>query len=190
MTSSVLRKFLTGGQIEMAIDEVLQLAKAQNVEVAVAGGVAMQLYGSDRLTRDVDFLGTGIVDGLTGAKRLAFGGVKGTTRGGTPVDIIVRNDEVEGLYVEALATAKFVSDLKVLVVRPEYLAAMKLYADRSKDQEDLRILLYHREVELNAARKIIRQHLGAFAVKDFNSRVDEVDWLRERDARIAKTEDE
>ena len=43
-------KFLDPAEIEEAILEVSKLAAAKHIEVALIGGVAMELLGSDRLT--------------------------------------------------------------------------------------------------------------------------------------------
>jgi hypothetical protein len=186
MTSNALKKFLTADQIESAIRDVSALASEQGVRVALAGGVAMQFYGSDRLTKDIDFIGSDVLEGLSESKPLGLGGVQGKSPSrGIQVDIIARAHEVRELYEEALELAPHVPELNVAIVLPEHLAAMKLYADRTKDQGDLLTLIWN-GLDLEAARRIIKKHLGQYAFKDFNARVQEAEWLAERDRSLDK----
>lgn len=59
MTGPQRKKFLDASQITGAITEAAALARKQHVRVALAGGCAMQIYGSDRLTADVDLIASG-----------------------------------------------------------------------------------------------------------------------------------
>src|SRR5437762_2511114 len=64
MTSGKKTRFLDAHEIERGIQEVAQLAAAQGVRVALIGGAALQLLGSDRLTKDIDFAADRQLDGL------------------------------------------------------------------------------------------------------------------------------
>ncbi len=180
MTGVTKKKFLSAEDIERAISEVAELSKGTRVFPVLAGGSAMQLYGSDRLTKDVDFVAKAIPAQISVEKKLSFGGVSGKTPGGLPVCFILRDDDFRPLYLEAHKNAIDVGR-PVKVITPEYLAAMKLVAGRGKDEEDLRILLRLKAVDLPKARGAIKRTLGAFAVKEFDSYVDEVEWRRSRD---------
>ncbi len=174
------KRFLDPGAVDAAIEEATELARRSQVKIALAGGVAMQMYGSDRFTKDVDFIASGVPSGLVVEKRLSFGGVSGRTESGTPIRIIVRNDDFVSLYDHALETATEL-EAGISVVTPECLAAMKLVAGRPKDVEDLKGLIALKAIDLNVARKLIKEHLGAFAVKEFNAVVEEVEWILSRD---------
>lgn len=178
--TEALSKFLGPAQIETAIDEVAALAKAGAIDIAVAGGVAMQFYGSDRLTKDVDFLATAIPRKIKKVKMLTFGGIAGSTPTGLPVDLIVRDDQYQSLYEEALENSSK-RMYRVPFVKREYLAAMKLAARRDKDEIDLKTLIRLGELDLSKTKQIIRRHLGLFAVDEFDSYVAEVEWLKVRD---------
>lgn len=182
MTSNFLKKFLGPAEIEVAIGEISRLAKLNGFDVALAGGVALQLYGSDRLTKDIDFLASDEPDtGFKQTKRLSFGGVAGVTSLGTPVDLIVRDDGVKKLYQAALDDALFFGELGIKVVSVEFMATIKFDAGRLKDQQDLETLLFLGELNLKRTRDIVREFLGDFALKEFNSVVYEVEWRKSKE---------
>ena len=124
-----------------AIATVGHLADQNDVEWALAGGLAVILYGSDRLTKDVDIIA---------AKRLPLESRGVLTQGGeryevktakktVAVDWITRNDEAQRFYQEALKDAVMMGDLPILT--PEWLVILKYLAGRFKDQEDAVFLL-------------------------------------------------
>lgn len=171
-------KFLDASDVQRGIAEVGELAILSGVRIALAGGAAMQLLGSDRLTKDVDFVANGPLK-LKGSKKLTFGGVSGKTVGGVPVDVIVRDDDYQALYEAAVRTAQK-SAVSVLVVRPEYLVAMKMVAARPKDEQDLMFLLTSRHVDLAKAKQVVRVELGAFAADELDRLIDEAQWQATR----------
>lgn len=173
-------RFLDPAEIERAIGEIARMSSAEDVRVALAGGAALQLMGSDRLTKDVDFVASAVPTGVVTERRLTFGGVKGKSPSGVPVDVIVRDDGYRKLYEEALAQADDVQDVPLRVVTPEHAAAMKLAARRAKDEQDLATLIRLGVLDLPKARAIILKHLGPYAVDEFNSYVDEAEWRKSR----------
>src|SRR5882724_11812173 len=56
-----------------AVRQVAELAGREEIEWAVAGGLAMHLYGSPRLTKDVDIIASRSLS-LTPEHSLTFGG--------------------------------------------------------------------------------------------------------------------
>jgi len=187
MTGVVSNKILSKDEVERAVEEVVDLAASGNVRVALAGGVAMQLYRSDRFTKDVDFVAGSSVPGLEVEKTLTFGGYSSKTPSGVPVDIILRSDDYRDLYDFALDAAED-SGLRtaagnvLLVISPACLAAMKLAASREKDLEDLRKLV---ELGLVGAetREVTKSFLGKYAARELDSIVEETKWLMERGKR-------
>lgn len=173
-------RMLDQAEIDAALHEVAAIARAEGVRVALAGGVALQRLGSTRFTADVDFVAEGPLKPLPTLKRLTFGGYVSRTPGGVPVDVIVRSDDYATLYQEALEHAR--RDGEVYVVGPEYLAAMKLVARRAKDRADLEFMVLERVFNLAKARRIIRRHLGAYALEDFDAFVAVARWRAGRDA--------
>ena len=106
MVSQARRKrFLSTEALDRAANELAGLAREQGIRAAVVGGLAMQLYGSDRLTMDVDFIADRSVQGPAVKDKVAFGGDKLVTSEGIPVDWIVRADAYGALYSEALGQA-------------------------------------------------------------------------------------
>jgi len=189
--------------LEEAADMIGRIANRQRAAVALVGGFALQHFGSSRLTGDIDVISSAPLHELEPAKPLSFGGqraavlVPGNASIGThvlvPVDVIVRTDDFAELYADALDHA-FVAGLHeplgrpaapdkrapLPIVEPEYLAAMKMAAGRRKDQDDLAFLITAAAIDLPKAERIIRKHLGAYAIKEFRTFVAETAWLASR----------
>lgn len=178
--SSIGSKFLDASDIDRAIAEVAALTTT-GPRVALAGGAAMQLYGSDRLTKDVDFVAMAPIQALPHEGVLSFGGYRSHSPSGVPVDLIVRADEYEGLYEEALDRAIEVTGVPVRVVAPEYMAAIKMAAARSKDEDDLRALILNSDLDRERAEKVIREWLGRYGLTTFRSFVAEAEWRASRE---------
>lgn len=137
----------------------------------------MQVWGSSRLTGDLDIIATNRL-GYVGDP-LVFGGVR-TKEGDVPLDIIVREDEWKTLYMHALSDAQVVSGITPPVVTPEYLVAMKMVAGRPKDEVDVRFLVLSPDLDRQQTEQIVRQHLGAYAVKELRAIIAEAEWRRSR----------
>ena len=174
-------KFLDPVEIEEAILEVSKLAAAKHIEVALIGGVAMELLGSDRLTKDVDFVCSDVIPRIKALHPLSFGGIAGKSPKGHPIDLVVRDDDYAPLYEEALDRAVSRFDLPVKVVRPEHLAAMKMASGRDKDELDLKMLIRLGVLSTDKTVDVIRRHLGLYAEQEFKSLCDEVEWLKSRE---------
>jgi hypothetical protein len=125
-----------------AVQQVGRLADQEEVQWAVAGGLAMHLYGSPRLTKDVDIIASEHLS-LTPQHRLTFGGSSYTLQVGkytVQVDWIVRNDGYQKYYWAALKDAiELPNGLRL--VTPEWLVILKLNAGRQKDFDDIVFLL-------------------------------------------------
>lgn len=174
-------KFRDPEALLVAAQDVAEIAREGHVSVALTGGLVMQMYGSDRLTGDVDFLADGTIPRLPLLGKLTFGGVRSRAPNGVPVDLIIRIDDYAALYEAALRKARLDRTLGLRVVTPEYLAAMKLAAGRpAKDVPDLEHLITVEAFNLDATRKIIRKFLGVYAVADFNEVLEEVAWKTKR----------
>ena len=119
-----------------------QIAAQEEIEWALAGGLAMYVYGSPRLTKDVDIIASKDLS-LAPQHRLGFGGSSYTLQVGkyaVQVDWIVRNDGYQKYYRAALKDAvKLPNGLRV--VTPEWLVILKLNAGRQKDLDDIVFLL-------------------------------------------------
>jgi len=142
---------------------------------AIAGGLAMQIWGSQRLTGDLDIAANDPL-GYHG-EPLSFGGVR-TLEGGIKLDVIVRDDEWSELYVEAIDNAVEVDDVPLPVVTPEYLVAMKMVAGRGKDEEDVKYLVLMDDLNRERTEAIVRRHLGAYAVRELRAIIAEAEWRR------------
>jgi len=125
-----------------AAQQAGQLAAQEEVDWAVAGGLAMHLYGSPRLTKDVDIIASQHLS-LTPQHRLSFGGSSYTLQVGkytVQIDWIVRNDGYQKYYRAALKDAiRLPNGLRI--VTPEWLIILKINAGRQKDLDDIVFLL-------------------------------------------------
>ena len=125
-----------------AAQQVGQLATQEEIEWAVAGGIAMHLYGSPRMTKDVDIIASRDLS-LTPQHRLSFGGSSYTLQVGkyaVQIGWIVRSDGHREFYRKALKEAlRMPNGLRV--VTPEWLVILKYNAGRQKDLDDIVFLL-------------------------------------------------
>ena len=142
-----------------AVEIITKLAEENNIDWALVGGLAMNLYGSDRLTKDIDVIANKLLPmsekQIVG--RLKQGGERYNTETDekiVTVDWIIRNDEFKPLFNEALKAAVKINDVPVLT--PEWLVILKFIAGRFKDQEDA-VFLLSRNGLVN--RNLIKEHI-------------------------------
>lgn len=86
-----------------------QVAGRSARRVAVAGGVAMNRYGSPRLTKNVDVISDGApgpAPELTRKAPLSFGGIAFETEAGIDLDWIVEAEGLRGLDVSPRPTRR------------------------------------------------------------------------------------
>jgi hypothetical protein len=125
-----------------AAEKIGQLAAQEEIDWAVAGGMAMYFYGSHRLTKGVDIIASKNLS-LAPNHRLSFGGSGYTLQVGkyaVQIDWIVRSDGYQKYYRAALKEAVKMPD-GLRVVTPEWLAILKINAGRQKDLDDVVFLL-------------------------------------------------
>lgn len=128
------------------IETVGKLADENDIEWALAGGLAVILYGSDRLTKDVDIIASKKLP-LESEGSLVQGGERytvKTSRKEVAVDWITRNDEAKKFYERALKDAVMIQETPILT--PEWLVILKYIAGRFKDQEDSVFLLRQKDL--------------------------------------------
>lgn len=179
----IANKFLSPDVIDESIDEVHRLARLSGQEVALAGGIAMQVYGSDRLTADVDVIAEEPIPGIVSEGLLAIiPGYKGRLPNGVAVDVIVpdpTNDWYD-LFRHAREAA-VAGPGRIPIVTREYMVALKMMAGREdKDLGDLYYLLTTATTDLPLARRIVRAELGKYAGKEFDALVEEATWAMSR----------
>lgn len=147
-----------------AAQQMGQLAEPEEIEWAVAGGLAMHLYGSQRLTKDVAIIASRELS-LTPQHQLSFGGSSYTLQVGrynVQIDWIVRNDAYQKYYRAALKEAIELSN-GLRLVTPEWLVILKLNAGRQKDLDDIVFLLRQPQT---VDRPTIKQKVIATASED------------------------
>ncbi len=149
----------TGLEATLKIGEI---AKNQKVGWALVGGLAMHLYGSDRLTKDVDIIADKLLNISPILGYLKQGGVRyeiETSTNKVSVDWIIRRDEAKRYYDEALKDA--VSLEGIPIISPEWLVILKYIAGRFKDQEDAVFLLSRKDlVDRNKIKDLIVKIVG------------------------------
>jgi hypothetical protein len=144
---------------------------------AAAGGYAMQVYGSDRLTSDLDVVARRFPEGLRRGTALTFGGFATKAPDGTPVDVIVRADGHRALYASAVRAAVRLPGVPIAVVDRAHLAVIKMVAKRGKDLLDLQYLLGTlTPAEQAKGRALVEKYVGAYATDDWDAEVDEAAW--------------
>ena len=130
-----------------AAQEIGQIAEKENVEWALVGGIAMYLYGSPRLTKDVDIIAEKVLS-IEANAPLTFGGNNYTVEIGkykVAVDWIVRNDGYAKYYKQALEEAVKMPD-GFRLISPEWLVILKMFAGRQKDYDDAVFLLKEKDL--------------------------------------------
>lgn len=145
---------------------------------ALIGGVALAVYGIERYTKDVDLAVTVAQSGAVETqladadpRPLTIGGVSIATSTGMRVDLTDHRFQYRALYEEAIDVAVKsgpkirAGDQEICAVTREYLLAMKMAADRPKDELDLAAMLDDPELDYRRARAIVEQHLGPFAAR-------------------------
>ena len=147
-----------------AMKKLAKIAEKERVEWALAGGIAMHLYGSPRLTKDVDVVSEEFLS-IEGKHRLSFGGISYEVKVGkkiVTVDWIVRNDDFIEYYRQALEDAvKLPNGMKVLT--PEWLLILKSIAGRGKDRDDAVFLLKNLR---NLNRDLIKENVVKIGGED------------------------
>lgn len=137
-------------------DKLKEIAEKENVDFAIAGGLAMHLYGFERATTDVDFVANRRIS-LEAKRHLTFGGERYEVEiDGRKIDAdwIVRRDKYAEIYRQALKDAAEINGRKI--ISPEWLVVLKYSAGRGKDRLDLLWLLQQKDL---VNRKRIAQNL-------------------------------
>ena len=142
-----------------AVEIISRLAEENGVKWALVGGLAMNLYGSDRLTKDIDVIADKLLpiqqSQIVG--KLKQGGERfnaETDKNVVSIDWIIRNDVFKSMFNQALKAAVRINDVPVLT--PEWLVILKFIAGRFKDQEDAVFLLSRHGL---VDRKLIKQQV-------------------------------
>jgi hypothetical protein len=146
-----------------ALNKLAKTAEKSGVVWALDGGIAMHLYGSPRLTKDVDVIASAILE-IDAERNLGFGGKRYSVKIGNlevPVDWIVRIDTARKFYEKALNEAhKLPHGLPIIT--PEWLVILKYIAGRFKDQQDAVFLLKQKGlVNRHLVKKKITETAGA-----------------------------
>lgn len=125
----------------LVAEKLKKIAVRESVDFAIAGGLAMHLYGFVRATMDVDFVASQKIS-LEPIRQLTFGGERYKVEiDGREIDAdwIVRRDKYAEIYRAALNDATEIDGQKI--ISPEWMVVMKYAAGRGKDQLDLLWLL-------------------------------------------------
>lgn len=164
-------KFISPEKIDRALELVKEVSEREGIGSILIGGVAMQAYGSPRLTKNIDFA----VDQpfpkpeiLAYQGPINFGGESYRAPDGARIDIILRNDEYRDLYMEAVEN-RAVTEEGVPIATPEYLAAFEFAANDEKHRLDLKWLLKMGGlVDVQKAKNIVYRHVGQrYGVENF-----------------------
>lgn len=147
-----------------AAQKIGKIAESEKVKWALAGGVAMYLYGSPRLTKDVDVIASNHLS-LKADAPLNIGGNSYTVEVGkyeVTVDWIVRNDGYTKYYRRALEEAVNLPS-GIRLISPEWLVVLKMFAGRQKDYDDAVFLLEQKDL---VNRSLVKQNIVSVAGED------------------------
>jgi hypothetical protein len=187
ISSSALSRSIPTEVGVKAAEIASDLAEANGIVCALAGGIAMHIYGFTRATTDVDLIASDRLP-LASKKKLTFGGESYRIKVGkreVQVDAIVRNDELTAIYQAALADA-LETDANVKIISPEWMAILKHLAGRAKDKLDLIWLLQQdglvdrKKVQKNLVKAIGKQS-AFFVYEEMKSEFDYADFLKMRE---------
>ncbi len=177
------KKFLAPEILQEAAEQVVAIARAEDTAIILIGGYAMQIYGSDRLTGDIDFAAEAMLEHLPNGKPLSFGGEQTTAPNGTPVDLVIRQDEYQQLYEAAIEDPILHLETGLPLVKPEYLAGMKMAAGRDRDLHDLKVLILSGVLDFPRTEHVIKVFMGAYAVREFRRIVEVTRWEASREEK-------
>lgn len=167
--------FVDPKQIQESIDLIRAMAREQGFRAVLIGGVALQIYGSPKFTKDVDFAVDELPSELKPLRKLnkiSFGGERYASPSGAKIDLIARDDEYRSLYEDAILHA-IESPSGAAIVTPEYLAVMKLASGREHDILALKWMVRQRDlVNIKKARSIAYRYLGRFGQDRFDDIID------------------
>lgn len=148
-------------QLFASLREAIRALKAAEIPFAVVGGLAVGVRAEPRVTRDLDLV-VPVADDTDGeAKLLALqrrgfaiesvferrGGRLSTVRTTHPVapevlvDFLLSNCLIEAEIVEEAALETVAPGARCLVAQSWHLLAMKVLANRKKDQADIQVLI-------------------------------------------------
>ena len=130
-----------------AVQTVAQFANQEEIDWAIVGGLAMYLYGSPRLTNNVDLIASKNLS-LTPEHGLTFGGNNYVLQVGkysVRVNWIVRNDGYQKYYRAALKRAITMPN-GLRIITPPWLVILKINAGRQKDLDDIVYLLKEKKL--------------------------------------------
>lgn len=150
-----------------AVEIISKLAQENGVNWALVGGLAMNLYGSDRLTKDIDVIADKLlpIEQSRIVGKLKQGGERfnaETDKTVVSVDWIIRNDVFKSMFNQALKEAVKINDVPILT--PEWLVILKFIAGRFKDQEDAVFLLSRNGlVDRKLIKNLVIQTAGELA---------------------------
>lgn len=147
-----------------AIEKIGEIASNYKINWALVGGFAMYLYGSPRLTKDIDIIASKYLP-LNAVGKLQSGGERYSVevqKRSVDIDWIVRSDDAKRFYKEALKDAVKTTE-GLPIISPEWLVILKYIAGLFKDHDDAIYLLRQKGL---VNRKLIKEIIVRIAGKD------------------------
>ena len=187
INSSAVKKSIPTEVGVEAAEQVTRVANDNGIAIALAGGIAMHIYGFTRATTDVDMLAQAVLP-LKSRSELSFGGENyqvTVSERTVSVDVIVRNDELTKIYQTALNQAKE-TDIGIKIISPEWLVVMKYFSARAKDKIDLIWLLQEeglvdrKQIESNLVDAVGKES-AYYIFNDLKSEFDYADFIKHRE---------
>lgn len=94
-------------------------------------------------------------------------------------DWVVRNEDFVELYDEAI-TESGGGYFTGIVFKAEYTIPMMMLTRRTSHLARIEQLISEHQANIDETKKVIRKHLGPYAVQKFNDLVSRTEWKRSR----------
>lgn len=160
--------------IAEALQQVAELAGAQDVRIAVIGAQARIARGSPETSAAIDIAASGPLQ-IAESTPLHLGG-QAFGIASVAVHWLVRADEYAALYAAVMQGAEQMPGWPAPIARADHLAATLLATRRQEDHARIVGLFAAGHFDPDAARAAVREHLGPYAIADLETLVQEAEW--------------
>ena len=166
---------------QVALTQVATRAARAGRRVVACGRLAVRLSGLPCPVATLDVIADGPPSGHVNAVELAGGGWT-WSEAEVPVRWIERADHYLPLFQAAAAAATQPSSSPVPVAPMAHVAAMLLAGRQAEDAAIITALMVGAHLDPDAARAVVRQWLGVYALDDLEALVQEAEWrlMRQR----------
>ncbi len=165
--AAIAKGAISTEDVVAATAAIVEQAKKEEVEWALAGGLALLFYGCPGVTQNATILGSARLN-REPERQLPFGGESYLALVGEreiAVDFVVRDDVFRDFYAAALRDARTTAG-GWRVVTPEWMTILKFLARRAEDQLDLlRLLKKPNLVDHDKVERLLEEMMGKISAQ-------------------------